>query len=277
MTMNTSSKPPTKENPQWSDRNAPPQTKELITLAGMFLCLILLLIWLLNLTVNWLIVQMPVSWERQLGQAIVQVYQPQALDSPIQDKLNTLVDQLESKIPPNTKAHRDYQVLYIPDDVVNALAIPGDTIVVHQGLLASLTSENELMMVLGHEIGHFAHRDHLQTIGKILVIRTVVSTFLGDVTFLADAAQIVTNMQFSQARELAADQYGLELLFKQYGQVVGATDILTRLTATEDINWGFFAPHPTPTKRVAALQDLIATKGYPIGEYTPLPKVLQQS
>ena len=195
---------------QWSERNKPPEAKELITLGGMFLCLIVLLIWLFNFVVSWLIVQMPVSWERQLGQAIVQIYEPQSLESPQQDKLNELVDQLEAHIPADSKANRDYKLLYIPTDVVNAGAIPGDTILVYQGLLDQMESENELMMVLGHEIGHFANRDHLRSIGKALVIRTVVSTIFGDVTFIADAAQIVSSTRFSQSQETEADEYGIE-------------------------------------------------------------------
>ena len=243
----------------------------------MFLCLILVLIWLLNLAVGWLIVQMPVSWERQLGQAIVQIYKPQALDSPQQDKLNELVDQLESHIDPSSKAYRDYQVLYIPTEVVNAGAIPGDTILVYQGLLDEMDSENELMMVLGHEIGHFANRDHLRSIGKALVIRTVVSTIFGDVTFFADAAQIISSTRFSQAQEIEADEYGLDLLFATYDQVAGATDFFKRLSENVGADWDFLATHPAPAKRVEVLEELIRLNNYPIGKYTPLPELLTES
>ena len=266
--------PDPNQDHQWSDRNAPPEAKELITLAGMFLCGIIVLIWLFNLAISWAIVQMPVSWERQLGQAIVHIYEQQALESPQQDKLNELVDQLEAKISTGSTGDRDYQVLYIPSDVVNAGAIPGDTILVYQGLLDQMASENELMMVLGHEIGHFANRDHLRSIGKALVIRTVVSSLFGDVTFLADAAQIISRTRFSQAQEIEADQYGLELLFQTYGQVAGATDFFTRLSENIGANWDFLATHPAPAKRVVLLNKLIATKDYPLGEYTPLPEIL---
>ena len=272
-----SESPETNPDQQWSDRNKPPEAKELITLGGMFICLIILLIWLLNLAVNWLIVQMPVSWERQLGQAIVRIYEPQSLESPQQDELNALVDDLEAHIPQDSKAYRDYQVLYIPTEVVNAGAIPGDTILVYQGLLDQMESENELMMVLGHEIGHFANRDHLRSIGKALVIRTVISSIFGDVTFIADAAQIISSTRFSQAQEKEADEYGLDLLYKNYDQVAGATDFFARLAGNVGANWDFLATHPAPAKRVTALEKLIAAQNYPVGEYTPLPEVLKES
>ncbi|MGB2923728.1 MAG: M48 family metallopeptidase [Limnothrix sp.] len=261
----------------WSDRNAPPTTRELLTLGGMFLSLIVLLIWLLNFAFMWFLVKIPVSWEKKLGQAIVKVYEPQSKESPQQDKLNTLLDNLEAQIPADSEAKRDYNLLYIPQDVVNAAAIPGDTIIVYQGLLNQMESENELMMVLGHEIGHFANRDHLRNIGRTLVVRTVISSLFGDVTFFADAAQILSSAKFSQAQEKAADEYGLELLYKNYGQVIGAIDFFERLSQEKGMNWDFLNSHPAPAKRVTHLQELIEEKGYPVQEYTPMDPVLTEA
>lgn len=264
------------DSPSMGDRNAPPSTRELLTLGGMFISLIVLLIWLLNFAANWLILQMPVSWEQKLGQAIIKIYEPQAKDSPQQDQLNALLDNLEAQIPADSLAKRDYQLLYIPQPVVNAAAIPGDTVIVYQGLLDEMESENELMMVLGHEIGHFANRDHLRSIGRTLVVRTIISSIFGDVSFLADAAQIVTSAKFSQSQEIAADEYGLKLLYGTYGQVAGATDFFSRMAEQRSSNWDFLASHPAPAKRVIHLKELIAEKGYPVAEYTPLDPILTE-
>ncbi|SMH40610.1 MULTISPECIES: M48 family metallopeptidase [Cyanophyceae] len=263
--------PPTPE-----DRNPEASLRELLTLGSMFLCAIALLIWLLNFSVNWLIVQMPVSWEQRLGQALVKIYEPQAEPSPAQDELNALLDRLEAEIPTGAKEKRDYQLLYIPQHVVNAAALPGDTVLVYQGLLDQMDSENALMMVLGHEIGHFANRDHLRNIGRALVIRTVISSIFGDVSWLGDVAQIVSTSRFSQAQEKQADEYGLDLLYATYGQVAGATDFFEAMSQKQGANWDFLATHPAPAKRVQHLKTLIQQRGYPIGEYTPLPEVLTQ-
>ncbi|MEB3224996.1 MAG: M48 family metallopeptidase [Synechococcus sp.] len=259
---------------QWSDRNSEASLRELLTLAGMFICAIVLLLWLLNFSVTWLITQMPVRWEQQLGQVLVKIYEPQAEPSPQQDELNALLNRLEAEIPEGAKEKRDYQLLYIPQDVVNAAALPGDTVLVYQGLLDQMESENELMMVLGHELGHFAHRDHLRNIGRTLVIRAVVSMVFGDVSWLGDAAQIVSASRFSQSQEKQADEYGLDLLYKTYGQVAGATDFFEEMSQKVGANWDFLATHPAPAKRVKHLKKLIQQRGYPIGEYTPLPDIL---
>lgn len=258
------------------DRNPEANSRELITLAGMFLSFIILVIWLLNFAVNWFLVQMPISWEQKLGQALVKIYEPQSEASPQQDKLNALLNQLEAQIPAGAKEKRDYRLLYIPQEIVNAAAIPGDTVIVYQGLLDQMGSENELMMVLGHEIGHFANRDHIRNIGRTLVIRTVISTIFGDVSFLGDAAQIISSSKFSQSQEKEADEYGLELLYETYGQVAGATDFFDRMSKERGANWDFLTTHPAPAKRVQKLKDLIQERHYPTGEYTPLPEILKK-
>ncbi|BAW95350.1 peptidase, M48 family, putative Zn-dependent protease with chaperone function [[Synechococcus] sp. NIES-970] len=256
------------------DRNAEASPWELLTLTGMFFCAIALLIWLLNFSVTWLIVQMPVRWEQQLGQALVKIYEPQAPPSPQQDELNALLDRLEANITAGTKEKRDYRLLYIPEATVNAAALPGDTVIVYQGLLEQMESENELMMVLSHEIGHFANRDHLRNIGRTLVIRTVISTIFGDASWLGDLAQIASAARFSQSQEKQADEYGLNLLYKTYGQAAGATDFFARMSQNLGANWDFLTSHPAPAKRVEHLKVLIQEKGYEVGEYTPLSETL---
>ena len=52
----------------------------------------------------------------------------------------------------------------------NAMALPGGLIIVTQGLLDEVESENELAFVLGHELGHYRNRDHLRALGRGIVL-----------------------------------------------------------------------------------------------------------
>jgi predicted Zn-dependent protease len=49
-------------------------------------------------------------------------------------------------------------VYLMENEEINAVALPGGNIVVFTGLVAQVESENELAMVLAHEMGHFTHR-----------------------------------------------------------------------------------------------------------------------
>ena len=155
----------------YSDKTPPPSNGQMFTLLALFLAGVSLAVgiafWLSG-TLVWFI---PTSVEQQLGRVIVPVYEAQAAPSATQDTLNQLLDRLETNLPAKQISERNYQVLYVPDKTVNALAIPGDRVIIYQGLLTEVQSENELMMVLGHELGHFANRDHLRGLSRQILIR----------------------------------------------------------------------------------------------------------
>lgn len=261
-----------------SDRNPPPSNRELLILLGLFVGFIVGVIWLLNLLLNGLIWLIPPSVERQLGAVVVPAYQQLAQPSSAQDTLNQLLNRLETQLPPEQGQNRDYQVLYVPDSTVNALALPGDAIVIYQGLVEQAESENELMMILGHELGHFAHRDHLRGLGRALLVQVAIAYFIGDVGAIQSAAAsgvaAVSRSQFSQSQEREADEFGLTLLQKTYGHVAGATDFFERMSQKAGANLAFFSTHPAPSQRVTKLKDLIEERNYLTKDRSPLPPSL---
>jgi predicted Zn-dependent protease len=257
-----------------TNRNSEPSNRQLLTLLGLFVGFVVLVFlsigWLINGLVNWI----PASVEQQLGVLIVPTYERQAKPSVVQDTLNKLLDNLEANLHNDNKKARDYRVLYIPKNTINALAIPGDVIIIYQGLLTEIKSENELMMILGHELGHFANRDHLRSLGNVLLMRIALSYLLGDLGNLQSGVELVNAIakaQFSQKQETQADRFGLELLNKYYGHVAGATDFFESLSKQPQLNIAFLSTHPAPEKRVKELKKLIEQKNYPIEQKQPLP------
>lgn len=255
-------------------RNPPPNTRQLLILLGIFIAFIIFVIWLLGLVVSSLIGLIPPSVEQKIGEAIAPIYEQQSLPSPAQNTLNSLLDRLENNLPPEQTKNIDYRVLYIPEATVNALAVPGNTIIIYKGLLEQVESENELMMVLGHELGHFAGRDHLRGLGNALVWRLAIAYFFGDIGILQDAIATIANAQYSQSQEKQADQFGLTLLNKTYAQVAGATDFFIRLSKEGNKGIAFLSTHPAPAQRVKELEELIEKQNYRIGETSPLPAAL---
>ncbi|NEO84632.1 MAG: M48 family metallopeptidase [Spirulina sp. SIO3F2] len=248
-----------------SDRNPPPSNKDLLILLGLFVGAIVFVVWVLNGALNLLIGAIPPAAEQQLGRVMIPALEELATEPETQDKLNALLDQLETHLP-EKQQERDYRLLYIPDETVNAMAVPGDVVVVYQGLIDRVESENELMMVLGHELGHFANRDHLRGIGRAIAIQLAISAFLGDVSGLpalgVGALEHLSRAQFSQSQERQADELGLELLNAHYGHVNGATDFFARLAAEPRLDIPFLGSHPAPGKRVKTIEKWIKQRGY---------------
>ncbi|NJR22069.1 MAG: M48 family metallopeptidase [Richelia sp. CSU_2_1] len=262
-----------------TDRNPPTSNKQLLIILGIFLALGCLLLWGTLKLVDGLILLIPPSVEQQLGALVVPAYERLAAHSPAQDTLDRLLERLETKLPKEQKIDRNYRLLYIPDDTANALALPGDTIIVYRGLIQQLESENELMMILGHELGHFANRDHLRAIGRGLALQLVVAVFVGDTGGFANiAAAIASDLskaQFSRNQESQADEFGLKLLVSHYGHAAGATDFFQRLARENNLDIALLATHPAPGDRTVTLKQTIAQRRYPIRDLSPLPATLK--
>jgi predicted Zn-dependent protease len=261
-----------------SSKNESESNSQILIIVSMFLAAVILGILLFNLLINGLIGIIPPGLEQKLGAVIAPVYEEQAVDSPQQKTLNQLLDRLESKLPSQQRENNQYQVLYIPEDTVNAIAIPGNKVIIYQGLLKEVSSENELMMILGHELGHFAHRDHLRGLGNVLVLRITISYFLGDASIfnsiIATSIKAISQAQYSQKQEQQADRFGLLLLDKTYDRVAGSTDFFNKLSKKQKNNFDFLASHPAPAKRVKEINRLIKENQYSLGSVTPLPETL---
>jgi predicted Zn-dependent protease len=148
---------------------------------------------------------------------------------------------------------------------VNAIAVPGGTIVVLSGLLDKVDSRAEIAFVLAHELGHFHHRDHLKGLGRALVALVLVLS----VTILGEdspAAEFIFNslgqveMKFSRDQERAADLFAVNLLKKCYGSADGALDFMRKL-ARQEKRWKlfyYFSSHPHPGDRLEYMKKVIA-------------------
>lgn len=172
-------------------------------------------------------------------------------------------------------ADRRFTVRLVSDKEVNAVALPGDTILVYTGLLEKIDSENELAMVLAHELGHFFRRDHLRGLGRGAVLVILSAAVLGGDSSGTDLLQrvlLTTDLKYSRKQEEYADKFALALLNKKYGHVSGATAFFEKASRKEraGICSRFFMTHPLSRYRVEALRRLIEEQGLPAGKLKPL-------
>ncbi len=257
------------------DRVNIPQQHPLMDLAVLLtgaLAVVLGIYWLLGLAVNLAVDRLPAGFEQRLAARIEFPADEEGKADPREPAAQAVLARLVGQLPATPYPFR----LSIADDSeVNAFAVPGGHIVILRGLLDAVRSENELAMVLGHELGHFAQRDHLRALGRGLVLAVLSAALLGQDSSLSGIAQGslgVAHASFSRKQESSADRYGIELLQKTYGHVGGATDFFERLAA-EDSRRGpaWLASHPLSEERVRELRAQIAARRYPEKAKRPWP------
>lgn len=228
----------------------------------------------LGIIVDFAVPYIPISWENALSVPIMAEVasmgnQNETID---QKKIQQLLDSLAALMP--KEQQREFRIIVVEKKEANALALPGGNIVVFTELLKDMHSENELAMILAHELGHFANRDHLRGLGRSFLFFIVSTALLGGdnaaVRSFMNSSGILTNT-YSRAQENGADRYALDLLVKKYGHAGGAVDFFKRLAAKETLPElsHYLSTHPASNRRVETLQEIIAEKKYQIGPQNP--------
>ena len=232
-----------------------------VGLAGIFLLIALLLIFLVEVALYFV----PVEKEARLfadwlPEDLVTV-------SPADERLTEtqrLVDRLAEHW---VDAPYDFRVEIDDSDVVNAMALPGGLIIVTQGLLDDVESENELAFVLGHELGHFRNRDHLRALGRGMLLSLFFTvTTSSDVSGVGIKVTDLTLRGFSREQEENADEFGLAVVYAEYGHVAEAWRLFQRWDDRDKSFFdvaGYLATHPKPGDRVDELRTLAIRNDWP--------------
>jgi predicted Zn-dependent protease len=150
----------------------------------------------------------------------------------------------------------------------NALALPGGHIYVFNGLIEKSETPDELAGVIGHEIGHVAHRDSMRSILQAAGLSFVFGMVLGDFVgggAMVFAARTILQMSYSRDVEIKADIYGLELLNRIGGDARKLAAILDRIAGAIEPGVKILLDHPETKQRVELINRLAAP-----GPYTPL-------
>ncbi len=150
---------------------------------------------------------------------------------------------------------------------VNAFAMADGTIRFYSGLM-DMMNDDELLFILGHEIGHVQH-GHIAKATKLSAAASGVrkgvastSSVAGDVAATAAGGLLekLVNMQFSQSQEYEADEYGVNFMKRHGYNVDGAITSFNKLAKLERKGGTFanlISSHPTSKKRADALAKII--------------------
>ncbi len=242
---------------------------ELLWLVGGFVVLVGVLFLLLGITTDLAVSKTPIKIETWIGELGLNEF-PGTENEALNNRLELLLEQLPSHSP---LRRYQFHVHLADSDEVNAIALPGGNIVVFAGLLKEIQSENELAMVLAHELGHFAHRDHLRGLGRGLGVAVASVLLFGEnsaTSSVISNALLTFNRRYSQQQETAADQFGIDLLTKRYGHAGGAIDFFSRINTNDEQVSYLLATHPHPQARIAALHQRIKNRHYQMKALDPL-------
>jgi Zn-dependent protease with chaperone function len=240
--------------------------KEFFLLLGGVLAFLVVIYVILGFCVDLIAPLLSEETERTLGRPFEKIYAGAEKNEDSQ-KLWVLLKGLEEVMPEKRMA---FKVHLLKNTAVNAVALPGGNIVIYTGLREEVDSDEEIAFVLAHELGHFANRDHLKSLGRGLLLYSFLAITMGSDSSLTNfIGQSLTgvHMKFSQHQETMADKYALDLMNRRYGQVAGAIEFMQKIAAKEKRGHlaYYFSTHPHPETRLNSMENEIRVKGYIMG------------
>lgn len=189
-------------------------------------------------------------------------------DDPYTQRLNRLTEGLTSVegMPLNFKV---YNVID-----VNAFACADGSVRVFAALM-DIMDDDELLGVIGHEVGHVAHKDSKKAFKQALLTSALmdgVASTNGKAAALTDSqlgklGEAMVGASYSKKQENAADEYGYEFLkshnknpramaksFKKLKELQGDTK-------TSKVNQ-LFSSHPDLDSRIKRMEERADKEGY---------------
>jgi predicted Zn-dependent protease len=213
---------------------------------------------------------------RAVGANILRLYRPYTADPVLLDYLQSICDAITANSP-RPEIYNGYHLMILDTREVNALTTSGGHIFVTRGFIALADSEDALAAILAHEIAHIQLEHGVELINRMSLTweltdagnraAETASRNLSEkeraILFGNSVTEMVNTLVkngYSQSQELAADVYAAGLLAGAGYDPQALVEIL-RLLQNRPANpseRGLNATHPSPARRIANLQPVLA-------------------
>jgi predicted Zn-dependent protease len=221
------------------------------------------------------------SAERQLGDRIArELYRdPDYLEDPVLDEYiqrlwTPLVQSAAARgeLSPELRERFAWRLLLGRDRSVNAFALPGGYLGVHLGLIAVVSSDDELASVLAHELSHVTQRHIARSmesqakmtpwmLGSLILGALAASkTPQGAQALIVggQAAAIQSQLSYTRDMEREADRVGFGVMSEAGYDPRGFVGMFGKLQQAAGINdsgaFPYLRSHPLTTERIADMQ-----------------------
>jgi predicted Zn-dependent protease len=254
------------ENPQPAeDINVSPRNHivDFLVLTVGTLVAIAVITFVIGLLSGYLAKRIPFEMELSFSQPFEQLESD--VNTDLNEYLTGLVNSIAqcSDLPDGMEIKYHYQ----GNEMVNAFATLGGNIILFQGLLDELDNENQLAMIIAHEIAHIKRRHPIQAIGRAVIVGISFSMLMGNnITNPLEQAGLLTMLNFSRGMETEADEWALVALQKCYGHINGAAAVFKKFETYQQQHHinppPFLSTHPLNKNRINKIEQLAKDNGW---------------
>lgn len=170
------------------------------------------------------------------------------------------LDILTGELSRQTGLRMPLKVEVISSPIPNAVALPGGRIYIFQGLLTRADDLDGFAGVIGHEMGHIAHRDGLRQLVRAGGTSFLLGLLFGDVTgagAVIFAGRQLLDSAYSRDAETQADRTAADAMLALGRSPAAMGKLLVKLTGEDGQGLPiFFRSHPYSRERASILASL---------------------
>ena len=229
--------------------------------------LVALLAWVyvkgLPAAAHWAAFALPPKFEERMGAELLAVLdkhhlRPSRLDPAQRTRIAGRFAGAATSTAPGVRYQLEFRTT--ADDQINAMALPGGIIILLDGLVKLADDEGRVLGVLGHELGHVAHkhstREMLQSIGVGAIAGLLWGDFSGAAASLPLALGV---LRYSREFEREADEFAVAFLRAQGLSARPLHDFFLKVREVEseagtDGIPDFLSTHPPTEERLERLR-----------------------
>ncbi|MEA5594268.1 M48 family metallopeptidase [Rivularia sp. UHCC 0363] len=152
----------------------------------------------------------------------------------------------------------EYEFFVIPEDSLNAFALPGGKVFIHAGAIAKTNSEAEIGGLIGHELSHAVLSHGFQLVTQANLISNVTQYIP-----LGGTVGRILTFDYSRDMERQADRLGTRLIVASGYAADGLRNLMVTMKKEQkNAPPVWLSTHPGGSERVRYLEALITTNGY---------------
>ena len=186
-------------------------------LAGLVIIMAATYVYGVPAAAHWLAWRLPAGFEQKIGDAVLveldeRTFKPSALPAERQAALTQRFASAARAAVPDVAYRLEFRNAEGPTGA-NALALPGGTIVLLDGLVAMTHDDDALVGVLSHELGHVAGKHWLRQLLQTIGVGALAGLLWGDFSsVIANVPLAFGVLHYSRAFEREADEFALRVL-----------------------------------------------------------------
>jgi Zn-dependent protease with chaperone function len=209
--------------------------------------------------------KIPVSKEIEIGDKLFASAKSEwtFVDDPaLNQRLGEVTNQFHSIMGSSPYPFRFH---IIHEKTLNAFAMPGGNIVIHDELLKRFDSSGAIAGVLAHEMAHVTERHSLRSLIESSGLYILMQAFLGDADralgLFRDGSRLLLERKFSRGFEREADNRGWDYMVESGIDPAGMIEGFKKLKAEmdkegqgEEIAFGLLSTHGSIDERIRNLE-----------------------